>query len=371
MAAISGTGTVELPGGHVLDGLTIHGKCSQDGTPTPDAPVAVKAVRGRNLAPYLEQGYWAYANGAPAYSATWVRTPKIACTPGQTYTATASNNTYWCGFVYYDASGNFISTDNSKSHAKYEPVHYVSTAPANAAYMAYNINHNDSGNVGSLTPDEVTDFMLVRGGTACAYIPYGSIAIVSTAYEPYRESVSYIDLQGEELCKHSSTGSKYRDVLTIGSDGHVTLEKRTQRETVTAVGTMGGTTTKYASLAVTPSVKRWSSSADAAADGCSGNLWNTMLAQGAACYVQPTWNSLYVYAPQSEGWEQVDFDALVGMEIVDLLPPNDWYTIDLGYVELSDVRDASTLSVIADVEPEIEVATSEYSITGGWLNDRA
>lgn len=42
-------------------------------------------------------------------------------------------------------------------------------------------------------------------------------------------------------------------------------------------------------------------------------------------------------------------------------------TIDLGYVELPDVRDASTLSVIADVEPEIEVSTSEYSIAGGVL----
>lgn len=44
MAVISGTGTVELPSGHVLDGLTIYGKCVQDGTPTPDAPVEIRRI---------------------------------------------------------------------------------------------------------------------------------------------------------------------------------------------------------------------------------------------------------------------------------------------------------------------------------------
>ena len=363
MAAISGTGSVELPQGHVLEGLTIYGACAQDGTPSPDNPVEIRTVRGKNLAPYLEQGYWAYANGAPAYSATWVRTPKIACTPGQMYTATASNNTYWCGFVYYDASGNFISTDNSKSYAKYEPVHYVSTAPANAAYMAFNINHNDSGNVGSLTPDEVTDFMLVRGGTACSYIPYGSIALATDDGQ-----VCLIDLQGYDACSHTST-RRYRDVLTIGADGHVTLEKRTQRETVTKVDKMAGTTTKYAYLKPVPNFKRWATYAEAAAEGYGSALWCNMLQHGSHNYpyTQPTWNSLYAYAPQSTAWEQADFDALTGAEVIDIMPGKYWYTIDLGYIELPDVRGASTLSVIADVEPEIEVSTSEYSIAGGVL----
>ena len=46
-------------------------------------------------------------------------------------------------------------------------------------------------------------------------------------------------------------------------------------------------------------------------------------------------------------------------------------TIDLGYIELPDVRDASTLSVIADVEPEIDVTTLPYEIAGGGFDERA
>ena len=122
------------------------------------------------------RGYWAYADGEFSYINTWICTTKISCTGGQAYTYSFSNLSRWTGFVWYDADGNYISTNNRQDDSDTQYRLYCATAPSNTTYMAINIaGYPDQS--ATILPSDITDFMLVAGEytseTMPNYEPYG------------------------------------------------------------------------------------------------------------------------------------------------------------------------------------------------------
>ena len=117
------------------------------------------------------QGYWAYANGIFTQSNTWVCTTKIACIGDTAYTFSFNNASRWAGFVWYDANGDYISSNNRDSGFG-NGGNFTATSPSNAAYMIVDIAGypNASSNI---APSDVTNFMLVEGSATLPYEPYG------------------------------------------------------------------------------------------------------------------------------------------------------------------------------------------------------
>ena len=122
------------------------------------------------------QGYWAYADGGLVNSNGWIATEKIPCKPSTSYTASAdAKPTRWQGFVWYDANGDYISTDNLQSNVN---IGLTKTSPSTAAYLIFNIagypNSTDT-----IAPPDVTHFQLEEGQTATSYAPYENICPIS------------------------------------------------------------------------------------------------------------------------------------------------------------------------------------------------
>lgn len=242
MAEISGTGSVELPQGHVLEGLMIHG--------------AEGGIGGVNL-----------FNSASGYTKTFT---------GSANDEYVSVNTVISGVsAVLNAHKNEVLTFSADAVSDVPKTMYLYTNRPPATRNTYtlgntpmriNIQLTITGSLPTFTLGSfdkvattvtISNVQIEAGSTASPYAPYGSIGLYAD------DQLAPIDLGGNVL------GAS--DALTIGADGHATINGVT----------------------------------------------------------------------------------------------------DLGYVELPDVRDASTLSVIADVEPEIEVSTSEYSIAGGGFDERA
>ena len=149
-----------------------------------EPPISIKSIGGeltdyriygrtsRNLfdGEFL-QGCWAYADGTYMLLANWTCTTKIACIGDTAYTFSFDNPSRWAGFVWFDINKNFISADNRNSGFD-NGGNFTATSPSNAAYMVVDIasypNIEDT-----ITPSDVTDFMLVEGSTALPYEPYG------------------------------------------------------------------------------------------------------------------------------------------------------------------------------------------------------
>lgn len=132
---------------------------------------------GKNLCGNMSQGYWAYSNGTWTGSGVWIATyPKIKCKPNTNYVASWGNGyqTRWQGFVWYDADGNYIGTDNEQA-AKTTGI--TATSPANAAYMIYNIAGTTSST--NIVPSDITEFQIEEGSTATTYSPYSNICPIS------------------------------------------------------------------------------------------------------------------------------------------------------------------------------------------------
>ena len=122
------------------------------------------------------QGYWAYADGGWVNSNGWIATEKIPCKPSTSYTASADAKlTRWQGFVWYDANGDYISTDNLQRNVN---IGLTKTSPSTASYLIFNIagypNSTDT-----IAPSDVTHFQLEEGSASTAYAPYSNICPIS------------------------------------------------------------------------------------------------------------------------------------------------------------------------------------------------
>ena len=113
------------------------------------------------------QGYWAEADGRFNVSSKWISTKKIPCKTNVQYTFSSSFLSRWAGFYWYDENDNYLS-----SNTAYNITLLTETSPLNAAYMAINIAGYPTWEY-TISPSDVTDFMLVEGSTPLPYEPYG------------------------------------------------------------------------------------------------------------------------------------------------------------------------------------------------------
>ena len=207
--------------------------------------------------------------------------------------------------------------------------HVVAITASNDFMIAFTISPGKYNSV-----DSVSNIQLERGTEA-------------TAYEPYRESVSYIDLQGEELC---SLPDGTQDVLTVDASGHAWIEKRVDSLTK-AIADMGDSQ-DYPGW-------RLSGISEIIGSGVNSNIGhNTALSNikgSGIIYGANTQNgdSLFLtrayYGLTSDEWKAQYPDLLVTIYAKRTEPR----TIDLGYIDLPTTFDGGTVHVEAEIQPQI------------------
>ena len=180
-------------------------------------------------------------------------------------------------------------------------------------------------------------------------LEYGSD---KTEYETYRESVSYIDLKGNELHGLDTT---YYDQLDIDASGHAILMKRTDSLTLDNL-------TEYVSAgsykSLRASVPNWYSAGASVVTLARSNYFGPNQWSGS-------WYPDKIFADVQNNRVYFTFDSsfaadlttakskLFGFLCVYPLIESAWHTIDLGYVDLPQVTDGATVYVAAEVQPVI------------------
>ena len=219
-----------------MAGLALYGRSTQDGTPTPSAPVAIQSVT-----PNLAKGYAATAtnNGityvtteggattisgtASSGSAMPLQTAGTFALPAGTYTLvmggelTASGTGVRAQLV--KVVGSSISNVNATPYTTGGGMVYVTftTTEDMTAFVRISVN---SGSVVSGT----LQFALYEGGVAYPPVPYGHAGLwVRRTSDASDYTVTPIDLDGHEL---RSLPDGTRDEVTVDQYGHVTLVQR-------------------------------------------------------------------------------------------------------------------------------------------------
>lgn len=225
--------------------LTVDGRSVQDGTPTPDAPVPVLVVGGKNLLPLTAQTVTnrrvtatVDTTGTVTITGTATGGNAALTIPVASDVPLANNVDYTAQRITVSGSldGTFyirgIDDDNQSMHHLFNLANvtertsrFANNAIVQTIYIVVQEN---------TTIDCVLNVQVEQGSTATSYTPYGSIGIV------VGDTATSIDLQGNML---ASLPDGTRDELHIDSAGHVWIDKRvghtTQAVTDGVTGTVG------------------------------------------------------------------------------------------------------------------------------------
>lgn len=240
--------------------LTVYGRSTQDGTPTPEAPVAIESVdelalctTGRNL--ILPLGDWYTSSGytvvdgvltKPTLStAGWTQARCLSMPAATMYGLELTVSLEHRSDTDFSTVGSLtINMEGSASYrgtrTKYAKLGNNSTSPVPSAQWqrwSYTFTIPDESwfTSGSGTVDYIG--VAIWSNTVYSYqirnvqIELGSTA---TEYEPHASTTTPIDLQGHQL---RSLPDGTRDELHIDARGNVTL---TQRVGVTTQATTDG-----------------------------------------------------------------------------------------------------------------------------------
>ena len=152
--------------------LVVDGKSTQNGTPTPDAPIEIKSAGYTNLLDEttLVQGGFTYTNGEEWDSDVSIRSGKIKVKPNTTYTFSCNEPLGEIAYFYLDDEYNFLygtgKITNSKS--------YSFTTVDNAAYVEIRIGYRTTY---PKTISNNYEPILVEGPTPRSYVPYGKYGV--------------------------------------------------------------------------------------------------------------------------------------------------------------------------------------------------
>lgn len=215
-----------------LHGLTVYGKCVQNGTPTCDNPVPIVGVQGdyKNLFGAAVEAFMTSSSGIMTLKNTGGGTCFVA--------KLETNTDYTISAYMYDGMNRFrvclFDTDPRLHYNEnYTTGHYSSVIITNDP-ATDQVNTFNSGS-----------FMWVAVGLSTAAVAYNADAkaqceagTTATAHverclvlECGGTNRAYIDLNGEVLYgipdPYNTNGNKYRDSIDVDYDGNVTLTKRT------------------------------------------------------------------------------------------------------------------------------------------------
>lgn len=166
-----------------LHSLTQYGKCVQDGTPTPSAPVDILCNNGAikvslNLAnmvsgnivvgKYINNSGVETSDTANFYYATF-----IPVTPGETYTMSTSSSIWYFSVMQYDSSKNFLRRTIWGATNTPVGTEKSFSVGSDCAYIRFGSNMRKA----TITEADVlaVDWMLTQTATAQDFRPYGEI----------------------------------------------------------------------------------------------------------------------------------------------------------------------------------------------------
>lgn len=277
-----------------LHGLTVYGKAVQDGTPAPSTPVDIQVVEGRNLVDF--------ANPASVNTDGGV-TFTINADGSYDAHGTATKNTYI--YVTNNSSGFQLPAGSYTFSARnqdgsYPPVLRVgasrwvdgkNTNYGSASGKAFTFNHNGQGNIQLL-------IYVNNGGTVDATVypqlEAGSTATPYAAYDSIGLKVGSTTILIDlqgNVLASLPDGTK--DMLIVDSEGHCEIAKN-----VSYIASYNGESVGSVYLSNTG-----------------------QLTTGAEVYYKASSTSI----------------------------------IDLGYIDMPQIKDNSNISIIATVSPNIEV----------------
>ena len=205
-----------------LAALTVYGESIQDGTPTPDTPVEVQVVEGRNLLDDSSSN-WGVSGingdtGAITSSSNRLTSELIAVKPNTTYTVSTNDDYDVINPYQYKADGVTYIKGSFFNWGKVRTI----TTNAETAYVRIMLRKSDNSNV-AVIDAKAAKVQLEFGSTATPYTPYGSIGIVTG------DTATPIDLQGNML---ASLPDGTHDRLLVDSAGHVVIEQNTKKITL-------------------------------------------------------------------------------------------------------------------------------------------
>ena len=224
-------------------GLALYGRSTQDGTPTPSAPVAIQSVGAANLIvqPYgftskTVNGITWTANADGTVTANGTATNNSAVVlnnrdtfgshPKGTYTISGSPAVAGCyvRIQYATAAGGMAfvsSTAGSPTTFTTDTELQVATGNNNLFLMVPS---------GTTVNNAVFRPMLNAGSTAYPYVPYGHAGLwAKRTSDASVYTVTPIPLDGHEL---RSLPDGTRDEVTVGADGHAVLTQRVGHATL-------------------------------------------------------------------------------------------------------------------------------------------
>lgn len=173
---------------HSLVSLTQYGKCVQDGTPTPDAPVPILCNNGElkyglyssnlfNPAYYQEAGWFVGNDGTVANNTKSNATLVFPCKPNTTYSWWHTAGPGGCRA--FELETDTVTAGQAASWAVGAPAYvaanvvkkYTTSASAKLLCVLFG---RDAEAVGRTIAEQLADFMLVEGdiSTATPYEPY-------------------------------------------------------------------------------------------------------------------------------------------------------------------------------------------------------
>ena len=184
--------TAELTEGQITDvigvnDIVIKGQTSQDGTPTPSAPVDVNVISGSNVINIssknlfdkdtkdFSKGYYVNNNGVEPAGAKW-GVYYIRVEPNEVYSISGCQANGGVGFGWFNKNKTFISYIGQKQNRN------NMIAPNNAYYLGLSLVWNITDSAYD------NNIMLEKNSTA-------------TAYEPHQGKELPLDLGSIELCK--------------------------------------------------------------------------------------------------------------------------------------------------------------------------
>lgn len=170
---------------HAILSLTRYGLCTQDGTPTPDAPVDIMCNNGAlkvspNLLDPSESniviGESISVQGPPATAANNWRTDYIPVVGGKTYIFYGRRKadnviSAYNRMNFYAADKTFISP--RPSYEQNTPI--VATAPSNAAYVRLSSAPYNSQNPITRDTFDAFNWIFAAASSEIPYVPYGVV----------------------------------------------------------------------------------------------------------------------------------------------------------------------------------------------------
>ena len=341
-----------------LKGLTVDGRSVQDGTPTPDAPVPVQVVEGRNLVDniyssthngvsydYTAGGRVSINGTASSLSAIPVNelavNNKIRLLPG-TYALSITGNSPGVDVQAYSVttSRNLLITNSNGVFTLSEEIDAVVRVRV----------------IQDTTVDETVYIQLESGGQYTPYVPYGSISIV------IGDTATPINLQGNTL---ASLPDGTRDELHVDSAGHVWIDKRVGRIlTPTDVSNVNNLTQVTGGA-------RWNIDVDGltseeiptgSTNGyCSHTPFSRTLALGSLGSHVFTFGGKVYYVIEGDFTASTAVTWVNSHQMTIIYPLATPQTIDLGYIDPPAIPSGSVVTISASLTPEF---TLEW-----WVDD--